>query len=93
MPTKTRNLTPTEREIVAILADGQIHAKSEFYSVLQDSDLTYDENPNKSGALAVHITSIRKILRPIGQDIVFVVRGWKHGYQHIRLLKNPTTGE
>lgn len=91
MPQTARYMTPVQVGIAAILADGRLHAKREFFHLLSDNDLTLDENPNKAQCLGVHMVALRKILRPAGQDIVYVIRGWSHGYQQIRLLRSPSS--
>ena len=68
--------TPTERDILAVLSDGMPHSRTELHACLPD-ELGGFVN------LRMHISRMRKKLRPAGQDITSV-NGI--GYQLVRLL-------
>lgn len=71
--------TPTQKRILAVLADGDAHTPEELLKCLDDelADIP---------TLQVHICRIRKVLRPAGQDIIaeYVRRDCR--YRHVRLL-------
>lgn len=74
------DFTPTQYRILKVLSDGLDHKKGELKAVLDD-EMAGDN------ALSVHLTYLRKRLRPRGEDIVCVARG--HGryfYRHVRLI-------
>lgn len=54
--------TPTQREIMNLLSDGKTHTKEELHKLLYD-DLGAVSN------VFVHITNLRKIIRPAGYII------------------------
>ena len=58
--------TPTERKILAVLADGERHLRSDFYGPL---DIQVEVTGNDT-ALSVHVGNMRDKLRPIGKWIV-----------------------
>ncbi len=75
--------TPTQQRMLAVLADGMRHTKEELISCLWDEMGTI-------GTVNVHLTYLRKILRPMGQDIICENDGRRrNGYRHVRLLKSP----
>ena len=74
--------TKTERKIIAMLADGRRHRVDE----MEESVLTNGEYENKRVALQMHISNIRKLLRPIGQDIICQLHSGKKHYIHVRLI-------
>ncbi len=78
------DFTPTQQKILLFLADGMPHNK---YQVLECIDEQADMN-----TLRVHLTNIRKILRPIGEDIICEVRGYTNCYRHVRLLASAVSG-
>lgn len=71
--------TPTEQRIIAVLADGQPHARKELMGCLDD------ELAEKT-ALKRHLTRLRKKLRPQGRDIMFVASSKLCGYRQVRYL-------
>ena len=73
--------TPTERKIIAMLADGLPHSKEELHGCLVD-DLGAATN------VRVHIRNLRIKLRPKGEEIVCEYRYRKYRYRHILLLPN-----
>jgi DNA-binding response OmpR family regulator len=85
MPEPEVQFTPTEVRILALLSDGQPHAKTELLKCIDDelTDLT---------ALRMHFTRIRRKIRPLGQDVIceFVKR--QTMYRHVRLLGSSHNG-
>lgn len=75
----SNGFTPTQSRIMAVLSDGRAHSAQELQSCLYD-DLGVITN------VKFHITMIRKILRPLGQDIVFLRREDRAWYAHVRIL-------
>jgi hypothetical protein len=72
--------TPTQRRILAVLADWQPHAREELHRCLND-DL---------GSLAnlwAHVSNIRKALQPLGEDVVCVRHLGVICYRKVRLAK------
>jgi hypothetical protein len=53
--------TPTQRRIMDVLADGQLHEKRDLMSCL------YEDNISNLG---VHLAYLRRKLRALGQDII-----------------------
>lgn len=83
MPVNMEDLTPIQRKIVEVLSDGLPHHKEQLHECLNDD----------MGALSnvyAHITALRKILRPKGEDIVCVYDRRRGLYQHVRLLASPS---
>jgi hypothetical protein len=73
--------TPVQRRILAVLSDGMPHRKQELHPCLNDDLAT-------SNAIQVHISAMRKILRPKGEDIVCEYNKMTYYYRHIRLLQS-----
>lgn len=71
--------TPTQQAIVNALADGMAHSRDQLQALLPD------ELAGRS-ALAKHICLIRKVINPIGQDIICEYRSRNLFYRHVRLL-------
>jgi DNA-binding winged helix-turn-helix (wHTH) protein len=72
--------TPTQRRILAVLADWRPHSREELHACLND-DL---------GSLAnlwAHVSNIRKALQPLGRDIVSVRCGGVACYRLVSLAK------
>lgn len=80
------DFTPTQRRILQVLADGEPHAREELHKCLDD-DL--------AGASAVrkHICLMRKVLRPMGQDVICQLRNRRLFYRQIRHLVPPQSME
>lgn len=78
--------TPTHRRILAILEDGKGHSNDELHKALDD-ELTSKK------ALNVHICSLRKMLRIIGEDIVCdFQKGLRNPlYRHVRDENHPVS--
>ena len=76
--------TPTQQDLLQVLADGKSHHREELRKCLPDPLGNY-------GNLNVHLTYLRRQLPP-GQVILCeLVRRQIH-YRHARLLGSPNTG-
>jgi DNA-binding response OmpR family regulator len=71
--------------ILEILADGRPHRREQLLECIGDP-LASRNNLN------VHLSKIRKELRPKGEDIVCELRERKIHYRHVRLLASPYDG-
>ena len=71
--------TPTQEKLLAILADGAPHLRQELLDVFDDPMPTRKKLTN-------HLMAIRKVLRPIGHDIVCQLLYQKCYYRHVRIL-------
>lgn len=72
--------TPTQQRILAVLADGEAHTRSELLLCVDPEGFAVPVN------LQNHISSIRKILRPAGQDIICEFAYRKFHYRQVRLI-------
>lgn len=80
--------TKTEQLIINALADGRGHRKQVVLDYLRQH---YDSLMDL-GAMQVHLTRMRKKMRPIGEDIVCVYHRNGSQYQHVRLLASAYDG-
>jgi hypothetical protein len=71
--------TKTQAKILALLSDGLPHRRDDMVLAV------FDQHEEKL-ALQMQVSLLRKILRPQGEDILCVVQGYVHYYQHVRLL-------
>lgn len=77
-----REYSPTERRMLAVLADGMPHSRKELHACLLDD----------MGALSniqPHIKSLRPKLQRKGQFIVCELYNGSPHYRQVRLLINP----
>jgi hypothetical protein len=80
MEQNTLMLTKKQHAILSILADGECHTFAEMMRLLR-----YDDEEQRS--LITWVSSLRKLLRPIGQWIVTERRyNGEVGYRHVILL-------
>lgn len=56
-------LTATQQRFFDLMADGQRHYVEEFINLLPDTLGNLDN-------VEIHINNIRKVIRPLGEDIV-----------------------
>jgi hypothetical protein len=77
--------TPVQRRMMAVLADGLPHTSRELHACLED-----DLGPLRN--IAAHLTAIRKVLRPRGEDILTRLGANGTTYLHVRLLPSPSDG-
>lgn len=78
--------TPTQRKILQVLSDGLPHPVSELQECLWD-DQGIAHN------VQAHLTAIRRVLRPRGEDIICQHINHSHRFRHIRLLRSPGDGQ
>lgn len=78
--------TPTQAKMLKVLSDGLPHPVSELQECLYD-DRGIAHNVN------AHLTAIRKLLRPRGEDIICQHINHSHRYRHVRLLHSPSDGQ
>lgn len=71
--------TPTQTRLLSILADGMPHTPEELLTCLDDP---LSELIN----LQLHISLLRKKLRPAGQDIILEYIRRDRQYRQVRLL-------
>jgi DNA-binding response OmpR family regulator len=79
------SFTPIEGRVLEVLSDGLSHPRQELLDCLQDDQAART-------ALQMHVSRIRKKLRPQGQDIVCEVKGYGIYYRHVRLLYSAADG-
>jgi DNA-binding SARP family transcriptional activator len=75
------DFTPTQRRILEVLADGMPHRRESLHACL----------PDDMGALAnlrFHLSQLRKVLRPLGQDIICQLYKNRLHYRHICVLRH-----
>lgn len=75
--------TPTERRILALLADGRPHPRRAIHRLLPD-----DLGPLSN--VQPHISNLRAKLRDRGETIVCELARGYIAYRHVRLLVAPT---
>lgn len=70
--------TPTQSRIMAVLADGKAHRRAELRACIDPLA--------ENGNVRTHLSRIRKVLRPRGQDVLCVLDGGRLCYRHVGLL-------
>jgi hypothetical protein len=70
--------TPTQQRILGVLSDGRPHWPTELQAVLND-ELSED-------GVRRHVCDLRKLLRPIGQDIKREYWQYRWCYVLVRLV-------
>jgi len=80
-----REFTPTQTKILRVLSDGLPHKLPEVMACL-------DELTKRPNSLHRHLSSMRKILRPRGEDIICQFVSRQRQYRHVRLLHSAYTG-
>jgi len=73
--------TPVQRRMLEVLADGRPHTPLELHACLVD-----ELGPVSN--IKFHLTTIRKKLRPRGEDIICEIHNRKMHYRHVRLISN-----
>jgi len=71
--------TPTQRRMLALLADGRPHTRRELHALL------WDEQGRLSN-IQPHLTHIREHIRPKGEEIICEIRNRQICYRRVRLL-------
>lgn len=72
--------TPTQQRILNVLADGMPHLRIELLGCL------HDELGDRTN-LYPHLSRLRTLLRPQGQDIVCELQRRRVAYRWVRLLR------
>jgi hypothetical protein len=85
LETLTVGFTPTQQRMLNLLSDGLPHSREAMLECLQD------EHCSPTGHLA-HLTAIRKVLRPKGEDVLCEYRQRRPFYRHVRLLASAHDG-
>lgn len=83
---RSNGYTPTQRKMLAVLSDGLPHSKAELHSCLHD-DLGAVEN------IQIHLTNIRKRIRPKGEDILTQFIDRRLHYRLVRLIAGGSPAE
>lgn len=87
-------LTPTQKAMLCVLADGRPHTREELFACLPSSQgLTSEQQAEAAGLGALsniqnHITAIRKVVCPQGEDVLCVLHKRTICYRYVKLL-NP----
>ena len=71
--------TPVQQAMLRVLSDGIRHDPKELHACL----------PDQEGALSniqMHLSNIRKVLRPKGQDVICELANRRVYYRWVRLL-------
>ena len=78
--------TPTQRKIMDVLSDGEMHSITQLHGCLPD-ELGSVEN------VQPHLTAIRKYIRTVGQDITSVKIDDTIYYRLVRKIGNRNYSE
>jgi hypothetical protein len=81
-----RLFTATQEKILAVLADGMPHTREELRQCFDDGSGVLS---NGTGRVRVELCKVRKILRPMGQDVICEFHARNLYYRHVRLLCGP----
>jgi DNA-binding CsgD family transcriptional regulator len=71
--------TPTEKRMLRVLSDGLPHSRDELQLCLWD-------NLGAVSNIRCHLTSIRRKLRPRGEDVLCVIHRSRPAYRHVKLI-------
>ena len=89
--------TPMQRKFLAVLADGFMHAKEEFYNLLDpdwrkmaETDIRVTDQ--MSASIRVQFSKMRPHLRSQGMDIISQYHQRRCYYRQIRLLASAVAG-
>lgn len=80
----SNGVTPTQKKMLEVLADGLPHADLELHACLPD-DLGAMSN------IRAHLAALRKALRPKGQDVSCERLGGRTYYKHVGLTTSPNS--
>lgn len=72
------DFTPTQRNILRLLADGKPHARDEIHMLCCECA--------EVDVVRAHISMMRKVLAERGEDVVCITRNRRSFYQHVRLI-------
>jgi DNA-binding winged helix-turn-helix (wHTH) protein len=76
-----KKLSPVQRKMLEVLADGERHKRSDLHACLWD-----DKGPLSN--VHAHISAIRKHLQHRGESIVCELYNGTLHYRHVRLLRS-----
>ena len=79
-------LSLTQIKLLGILADGMPHSIQELHTAIPDE-------LSSPRAVITHISKLRKVLRPKGEDIICEYAKRRRFYRQIRLLASATDGK
>lgn len=82
---KRPEFTPVQQRFVDVLRDGKPHTRKELILCLQDSEATWDN-------ISVHMSAIRRVLRPRGLEVLCVFFKRQLGYQLVRPFNGVNCG-
>jgi DNA-binding response OmpR family regulator len=74
----SKNFTPTEQRVLAVLADGEPHDKRQLMAAIDELA--------EIATLRMHISNLRKKLRQRNETIHCVYRDRRYTYVHVRRL-------
>jgi len=74
-----QQFTPTQQRIMDVLRDGEPHRREELWACLEDP-LASIQN------IRPHLTAMRKVLRPRGEDVLCVWVNRRFCYRWVRIL-------
>jgi hypothetical protein len=77
--------TKTQAAMLAVLADGRPHPRRALHDCLPDE-------LGDQGNIHRHISAIRKVIRPLGEDVLCVLVNRQIHYRQVRLLASPYKG-
>jgi hypothetical protein len=80
-----RKLSMIQEKMLAVLADGMPHKRQELIDCIGDELADYNN-------LHPHLTAIRRIIRPMGHDIICQLVNRQHHYRHVLLLPSAYNG-
>jgi hypothetical protein len=89
--------TPMQRKFLAVLADGFMHLKEEFFDLMDPDWRKLAQNDYKvveqmTNSLKVQFSLIRPHLRPQGMEIICQFHQRRRYYRQIRLLASSVAG-
>lgn len=74
-----RRITPVQTRILALLSDGKPHLMKEIHEKT-------GQGGKVSNNVRFHICCIRKVLRPVGEDILCEIWNRQAHYRHVKIL-------
>jgi len=74
--------TKVQQEMLDILDDGLPHTRLELHACLPDPE-------SALSSIQRHIAVIRKLIRPVGHDLICELVHRRICYRHVRLLRSP----
>jgi len=78
-------LSVTQEKMLAVLSDGMPHDRRELHACLPDE-------LSQMNSIKIHLTKIRRVIQPRGEDIVCQYLNHRPQYRHVRLLHSAADG-